>query len=67
MEKSFSLTKKEIGDAIVQYIGKYKEAQHFYPYRIKRKIGNFEADNSITFVLEFVPKGSTVADSQHGI
>ncbi len=57
-KKSYTITKKEIGDAIVNYLGIHVEGQIFYPYRISRiSLGNILPDE-VTLDLEYIPKGT---------
>lgn len=62
MKERFYLTNQEIGDTIVEYIGKTTKGIIFFPYKIKRAIAR---DDGIEFELEYVPKGTLLKDAQH--
>ena len=64
MDRVYRLTKKEIGDAIVGYIGANAEGMLCYPFRIK-ETDCVELPDSIDFVLEYVPKGSKLGEYPH--
>ena len=66
MQKAIVLTKEEIGDAIVNFIGVYKEGQIFFPYRVE---GTDMKDlpDKVMFHLEMVPKGAKAEDAKHTI
>lgn len=58
MPKCYFLTKQEIADAIVNYIGVFKEGSGFFPYRIINTNKPLHLPEKITFMLEYMPKGS---------
>lgn len=60
----YKLTKKQIGDAIVQYIGMYYERQLFNPYRISRTDQEICIPKDVIFTLEYSPRGE---DIEHNI
>lgn len=58
------LTRQELGDAIVRYIGK-REGETFLPYRIKSIGRGFP--NGIDVELEFTPMGSLTKNTKHNL
>ena len=58
MSKIYKLTKKEIGEAIVNYIAIFYEHSAFFPYEITDTDEKIELPDSITFHLDYVPKGT---------
>ncbi len=56
------LTKKEIGDAIVNYIGIFKKGKSFFPYHISDVDTELHIPDSVMFTLKFVPKGSRIVE-----
>lgn len=66
-DKNYILTKQEIGNAIVQYIGIFKEGRIFNPFRISWTDRDLNIPESVMFTLSFVPKGSTDDEVKHEI
>ncbi len=59
------LTKQEIGDAIVNYIGIFKKGRgtlSFFPYHISDVDTELHIPDSVMFTLKFVPKGSRIVE-----
>ena len=52
------LTRKEIGDAIVNYVGTFRKGKLFFPYFISDVDVELHIPDSVMFTLKFVPKGS---------
>jgi hypothetical protein len=57
------LTKQEIADAIVQYLGLLKKGRSFFPYRISKTDPELHIPSTVTFFLDFIPKGTKKAKS----
>jgi hypothetical protein len=68
MEEYYELTKQEIGNAIVRYIGIYKNDSHFFPFRIVEAIPN-ESKGTVLYKLEYVPRGtkSNSEEAKHAL
>jgi hypothetical protein len=62
-EEIFELTDQEIGEAIVEWIGKYRRGMGFFPYHIKRT--EMVITPTVQFYLGYVPKGSIVGEYPH--
>ena len=58
MTIKYLLTSQEIGDAIVNYIGTFKEGKAFFPYTIVDHEGSLDSTKDVTFTIEMIPKGS---------
>ncbi|MBU2685877.1 MAG: hypothetical protein KKF27_21760 [Gammaproteobacteria bacterium] len=58
MKKIAILTKQEIGDAITNYIGIFKEGMSFFPYHITRTDQNLHIPEDVIFFLDYIPKGT---------
>ena len=67
MPKLYRLTKKEIGDAIVNYIGIYLEGVGFFPHSISDTDEKVTLPDSVTFHLEYIPKGTLVKEVKHAL
>jgi len=67
MEELYKLSKKEIAQAIVSYIGVYRRGQSFFPYRIKETDCNLKLNDEVIFTLEYIPKGSLTGDVNDNI
>lgn len=52
------LTKKEIGDAITNYIGIFKKSMSFFPFRISGTDQELHIPDDVMFYLEYIPKGT---------
>ena len=58
MIKHIILTRQEIGEAITNYIGIFKEGCSFFPYRISCTDQELHIPKTVAFVLEYIPKGT---------
>ena len=58
MSDTYILTKKEIGDAIVNYISIFREGKLFYPYYISETDQELHIPESVMFHLDYIPKGT---------
>lgn len=66
MEDSITLTRKEIGDAIILWIGIHKGVP-FSPYYITDTDTKLHIPEKVRFDLEYVPRGSLSKDYPHNI
>ena len=62
---SVILTKKEIAEAIVNYIGIFKEGKSFFPFRILSTDVELHIPPDVIFNLEYIPKGTK--EVEHGL
>lgn len=56
----YTLTKREIAEAITAYIGTHKKNQSFFPYRISAS--SLQVSETEDFQLTFIPKGTFIKD-----
>jgi|LGOV01.1.fsa_nt_gb hypothetical protein len=66
-DKIIILTKQEIGNAITNYIGIFKEGMTFFPYYISGTDQELNTPNDVMFYLDYIPKGSKSKDVPHKI
>jgi hypothetical protein len=62
MNETVILTKKEIAEAIVRWIGIFKKQSAFFPYRISDTDEPLHIPDSVLFRLEYIPKGSKTVE-----
>ena len=67
MDVYMKLTKKEIGDAIMFWIGIFKENRSFFPYYIKNTDEPLNIPDIVEFELGFIPLGSSTKELPHNI
>lgn len=67
MNKSYILTKQEIADAIVFYIGVHKDGSGFFPYKITGTDQELHIPKDVMFHLEYIPRGTKTEDVKHAI
>ena len=65
--KTYKLSKKEVGDAIVNYIGIFKEGMSFFPYRISKIGGLVNKTDKVYIELEYISKGSKTEEVKHAL
>ena len=58
MSEIVMLSKEEIGEAIVNYIGIFKKGKAFFPFYITGTDQELHLPNDVMFYLEYVPRGS---------
>ena len=63
--KTYVLSKKEVCDAIVWWIGVMKENMSFFPYIISDASENLKIPDTTVIHLKMIPKGSV--ESSHNI
>ena len=63
MKTIYKLTKEELGDTIVNYIGILNK-QLFFPYKIVNSNLPILPD-VIEIEIEYVPRGSTIEEAKH--
>ena len=66
MEDSTILTREEIGEAIVFWIGMHKGAT-FFPYYITGTDVKLHIPEKVQFKLGYIPKGSSSGDCPNNI
>lgn len=64
---TFTLTRQEIGNAIVEYIAKYREHKLFYPFKIVKTSPTLNLADVIQIELEFMPRGTFYPETEHSI
>lgn len=67
MDETIILTREDIGNAIVYWVGIFKRQQCFFPYHIKGTDTELHIPDSVMFHLGFVPMGSKKDDFPHNI
>ena len=65
MDEVVKLTRQEIGDAIVNYIGTFKKGMSFFPYKITGTDYYLSVQDVVPFTIEYIPKGTKSKDCQH--
>jgi len=65
--RAYTLTKEEIGDAIVFYIGTHIEKKSFFPCFIKGTDTELNIPKDVMFFLEDIPRGSRTGDCSNNI
>jgi len=65
MKDIVKLTRYEIEDAIIDYIGRQR-GQSFFPYRIAKTVG-LTVYGEVTVELEMIPKGSKTSERKVSI
>ena len=64
MPKIYRLSKQEIGEAIVRHIGVFYEKGTFFPYKIAGTDEKIKLPETITFSLDFIPRGTKIGDKE---
>jgi hypothetical protein len=58
--KTHILTKQEIGDAIANYIGVFKEGMTFFPFHIDSTDQELHIPETVMFHMKYIPMGSDI-------
>ena len=67
METVYTLNKREIGEAIVEYIGRHMKNEGFFPYSIEKTKPAISLPEEVSFVLKYIPKGTLTFEVNHKI